>query len=72
MVQLQRALQLRIEEQGKQLKKMFDQQQRTSDNLLNTPDIANDATAISHKDVEGSVSEGASDSFFSSKSTKIT
>lgn len=39
---------------------------------MNTPDIANDATAISHKDVEGSVSEGASDSFFSSKSTKIT
>ena len=35
-MQIQRKLQLRIEEQGKQLKKMFDLQQQTSSNLLKT------------------------------------
>lgn len=35
-MQTQRKLQLRIEEQGKQLRKMFDLQQQTSSNPLKT------------------------------------
>lgn len=31
---------------------MFDLQQKTSNNLMNTQNTANDDTALSHKDVE--------------------
>ncbi|XP_054824177.1 myb family transcription factor PHL5 isoform X1 [Prosopis cineraria] len=71
-LEIQRKLQLRIEEQGRQLKMMFDQQQITSDSLLNTQNMsstANDNTDTSnnHKDVELSTSEGSGNSFFPSK-----
>lgn len=68
-MQVQRKLQLRIEEQGRQLKKMFDQQQKTSNNLLNAHDSATDETTITHKDGEVSISEGANNSFFTSKAS---
>jgi len=63
MLQVQRKLQLRIEEQGRQLKKMFDQQQKTTNNLSNTQDSGTDETTITHKDGEVSVS------FFTSKAS---
>ncbi|KAK7285501.1 hypothetical protein RJT34_20274 [Clitoria ternatea] len=65
-LEMQRKLQLRIEEQGRQLKKMLDQQQKTKNNLLNTQNTDDDDTTISHKDSEVSVSEEARDSFFHS------
>ncbi|ESW34307.1 hypothetical protein PHAVU_001G141600 [Phaseolus vulgaris] len=68
-LEVQRKLQLRIEEQGRQLKKMFDQQQKTSNNLLYAHDSATDETTITHKDGEVSVSEGANNSFFTSKAS---
>lgn len=70
-VQIQRKLQLRIEEQGKQLKMMFDQQQKTSNNLLNTQNFGTtangDDASIGLKDVEVSISEGSGNSLFPSK-----
>ncbi|CAJ1909146.1 unnamed protein product [Sphenostylis stenocarpa] len=66
-LEIQRKLQLRIEEQGRQLKKMFDQQQKKSNNLSNTQDSATDETTISHKDGEVSVPGGVQKSFFTSK-----
>ncbi|XP_020212972.1 myb family transcription factor PHL5 isoform X2 [Cajanus cajan] len=68
-LEIQRKLQLRIEEQGRELKKMFDQQQKTSNNLLNTQNSATDETKNSHKDGEVCVSEGANNSFFTSKTS---
>jgi hypothetical protein len=54
---------LRLEEQGKQLKEMFDKQQKTCNNLFNTPNTVNDdGTKISHKDAEVSISEGTENS----------
>lgn len=60
--QIQRKLQLRIEEQGKQLKMMFDQQQKTSDSNLSTQNLdntTNNDRSISSKDVQVSISEGS-------------
>ncbi|KAL2320849.1 hypothetical protein Fmac_029818 [Flemingia macrophylla] len=68
-LEIQRKLQLRIEEQGRELKKMFEQQQKTSNNLLNTQNSATDETTVSHKDGEVCVSEGANNSFFTSKTS---
>ncbi|OIW13334.1 hypothetical protein TanjilG_02854 [Lupinus angustifolius] len=59
-LEIQRRLQLRIEEQGRQLKKMFDQQQKTTNNLMNaTQNTTNDVIAIGHKDVDVSTFEGS-------------
>ncbi|KAJ1423237.1 SANT/Myb domain [Sesbania bispinosa] len=69
-LEIQRKLQLRIEEQGKQLKMMFDQQQKTSNDLLNTQNLSNTANSDkpnSPKDVEDSISEGSGKSLFHSK-----
>lgn len=41
VVQIQRNLQMRIEEQNKQLKMMFDQQQKTTRNLTETRNTNN-------------------------------
>ncbi|KAK7396289.1 hypothetical protein VNO78_17191 [Psophocarpus tetragonolobus] len=68
-LEIQRKLQLRIEEQGRELKKMFDQQQKASNNLLNTQNSGTDETTISHKDSEICVSEGVKNSFFPSKTS---
>jgi len=60
--QIQRKLQLRIEEQGKQLKMMFDQQQKTSDSNLSTQNLSNTTNndrPISSTDVQVSISEGS-------------
>ncbi|KAJ7971456.1 Myb-like transcription factor family protein [Quillaja saponaria] len=57
---IQRNLQLRIEEQGKQLKMMFDQQEKTSNNLFKTQKLSstsNDSTSNSPKECEVLVSE---------------
>ena len=64
LFQIQRKLQLRIEEQGKQLKMMFDQQQKTTDSHLITE---NNDRPISSKDVLVSIYEGSENSLFSSK-----
>ncbi|CAJ2671331.1 unnamed protein product [Trifolium pratense] len=67
-LEIQRMLQLRLEEQGRQLKEMFDKQQKTSNNLFNTPNTVNDdSTKISHKDAEVSISEGAENSLIPCK-----
>jgi len=68
-VQVQRKLQLRIEEQGRQLKKMFDQQQKTSNNISNSHDSGTDETTITHQDGEVYVPEEANNSFFTSKAS---
>ncbi|KAG5043401.1 hypothetical protein AAZX31_03G125700 [Glycine max] len=68
-LEIQRKLQLRIEEQGRQLKKMFDQQQKTSNDVSNTQNSTIEETSISHKDGENA-SEGANNnSFFPSKTS---
>lgn len=70
--QIQRKLQLRIEEQGKQLKMMFDQQQKTSDSNLSTLNLGNTTNndrPISSKDVQVSVSEGSKRLFIPSNIT---
>ncbi|KAK7345134.1 hypothetical protein VNO77_15609 [Canavalia gladiata] len=69
-LEIQRKLQLRIEEQGKKLKMMFDQQQKTSNSLLNTQNLGNTANSdipISPKNVQVSISEGSENSLFPSK-----
>lgn len=48
---------------------MFDQQQKTSNNLSNTQDSGTDETTITHKDGEVSASEGANNSFFTSQAS---
>jgi hypothetical protein len=63
---------LRIEEQGKQLKMMFDQQQkRNSSDQLNTQNLdntSNNDKPISPKDIEVSIFEGSeNNSLFPSK-----
>ncbi|KAK7278833.1 hypothetical protein RJT34_23871 [Clitoria ternatea] len=69
-LEIQRKLQLRIEEQGKQLKMMFDQQQKTSNSLMNTQNLdntSNNDKPISPKHVQDSISEGCGNSLFPSK-----
>ncbi|XP_004493572.1 uncharacterized protein [Cicer arietinum] len=72
-LEIQRTLQLRIEEQGRELKKMFEQQQKTCNNLFKTPNKVNDDTKINHlEDVEVSICEGAENSLFTSKTSLNT
>ncbi|XP_059428176.1 myb family transcription factor PHL5-like isoform X2 [Corylus avellana] len=67
--QLERNLQLRIEEQGRQLKMMFDEQQKTTSGLFKNHklDTSPAEPSISLKDVEVSISEGYGNSNFPSK-----
>ncbi|CAL9025991.1 unnamed protein product, partial [Prunus brigantina] len=64
-LQIQRNLQCRIEEQGKQLEKMFDLQQKTSNNLLKTQNLDcwtpcnEDGPSNSLCDTQVSASEGS-------------
>jgi len=62
-LQIQRKLQLRIEEQGKQLKMMFDQQQKTNStcqlNTQNLDNTSNNDIPISPKDIEVTIFEGS-------------
>lgn len=58
---------MRIEEQGKQLKMMFDQQQKTSNDILNNQNLGNTTNndkPISPNDVDVYISEGSGNSFF--------
>lgn len=60
--QIQRNLQLRIEEQGRQLKMMIDQQQKTSESLLKNQDsnITPFDPSFSFQDVvEASIAESS-------------
>ena len=60
--QIQRNLQLRIEEQGKQLKMMFDQQQKTTNSLLNKQNLditSPDEPTFSLEDIDVSILEGS-------------
>ncbi|KAJ6743050.1 MYB-LIKE TRANSCRIPTION FACTOR FAMILY PROTEIN [Salix viminalis] len=61
-LEIQRNLQLRIEEQGKQLKMMFDQQQKTTDSLLNNQNLditSPDEPTFSLEDIDVSILEGS-------------
>ncbi|KAG6770226.1 hypothetical protein POTOM_025901 [Populus tomentosa] len=61
-LEIQRNLQLRIEEQGKQLKMMFDQQQKTTNSLLNKQNLditSPDEPAFSLEDIDVSILEGS-------------
>lgn len=60
--QIQRNLQLRIEEQGKQLKMMFDQQQKTTNSLLNKQNLditSPDEPTFILEDIDVSILEGS-------------
>ena len=60
--QIQKILQLRIEEQGKQLKMMFDQQQKKTSSLLNNQNLnitSPDESTFSLKDIDVSIVEGS-------------
>lgn len=68
--QIQRNLQLQIEEQGRQLKMMIDQQQKTSESLLKNQDfnISPFDPSISFQDVfETSIAESSGTGNISSK-----
>lgn len=71
MKQTQRNLQLRIEEQGKQLKMMFDLQQKTSNSLFKTEtmDITSqlDSSSNSLDEVQVSIAEESGNTHFLSK-----
>lgn len=71
--QVQRNLQLRIEEQGRQLKMMFDEQQKTTSGLFKNHklDTSPAEPSISLKDVEDSISEGYGNSNFPSKISQL-
>ncbi|KAJ6362062.1 hypothetical protein OIU78_002459 [Salix suchowensis] len=61
-LEIQRNLQLRIEEQGKQLKMMFDQQQKTTNGLLNNQNLditSPEEPAFSLEDIDVSILEGS-------------
>jgi len=60
--QIQKILQLRIEEQGKQLKMMFDQQQKKTNSLLNNQNLnitSPDESTFSLEDIDVSIVEGS-------------
>lgn len=66
--QVQRKLQLRIEEQGKQLKIMFDQQQKTNSSLFKIHNLDTSSAEPSNSQVvQVSISEGSENSLFPSK-----
>lgn len=69
--QIQRNLQLRIEEQGKQLKLMFDQQQKTTKSALETQNLIDkspdDPNSTSNEDVEVLIAKGSENSQCPSK-----
>ena len=70
MNQIQRNLQLRIEEQGKQLKMMFDKQQETSKTLLESksPIITSPNEASTDlEDTQVLIGEGTENTQFPSK-----
>ncbi|KAJ6746147.1 MYB-LIKE TRANSCRIPTION FACTOR FAMILY PROTEIN [Salix koriyanagi] len=61
-LEIQRNLQLRIEEQGKQLKMMFDQQQKTTNSLLNNQSLditSPEEPTFSLEDIDVSILEGS-------------
>ncbi|KAB5552835.1 hypothetical protein DKX38_010146 [Salix brachista] len=61
-LEIQRNLQLRIEEQGKQLKMMFDQQQKTTNSLLNNQNLditSPEEPTFSLEDIDVSILEGS-------------
>ncbi|KAJ6304146.1 hypothetical protein OIU77_017930 [Salix suchowensis] len=61
-LEIQENLQLRIEEQGKQLKMMFDQQQRTTNSLLNNKNLnitSLDESTFSLEGIDISIVEGS-------------
>ncbi|KAL6145313.1 hypothetical protein ACLB2K_056001 [Fragaria x ananassa] len=68
-LEIQRKLQLRIEKQGEQLKKMFDLQQKTSDNMSKTPnvDFTCHEDGPSNNEIQVSSPEGSGNSHFPSK-----
>ncbi|XP_047939846.1 protein PHOSPHATE STARVATION RESPONSE 1-like isoform X1 [Salvia hispanica] len=59
-LEIQRNLQLRIEEQNKQLKMMFDQQQKTTQNLTETKCVMNQNSAVD-SDPEILILDGSDD-----------
>lgn len=63
--QVQRQLQLRIEEQGRQLKMMIDQQQKTNSSLFQIHNL--DTSFAQSSDVQVSISQGSGISQFPSK-----
>ncbi|KAL6141504.1 hypothetical protein ACLB2K_059792 [Fragaria x ananassa] len=68
-LEIQRKLQLRIEKQGEQLKKMFDLQQKSSDNMSKTPnvDFTCHEEGPSNNEIQVSSPEGSGNSQFPSK-----
>lgn len=61
-LEIQKILQLRIEEQGKQLKMMFDQQQKKTNSLLNNQNLnitSPDESTFSLEDIDVSIVEGS-------------
>ena len=69
--QIQRNLQLRIEEQGRQLKMMIDQQQKTNECLLNKQELDNTSfdhdLSFSLEDMEASIAETSGNARFPSR-----
>lgn len=69
--QIQRNLQLRIEEQGEQLKRMFDLQQKTTNSLFKTETIditsPHDSPSNSLDEVQVSIAEESGNTHFPSK-----
>ncbi|KAK8493685.1 hypothetical protein V6N13_025573 [Hibiscus sabdariffa] len=70
-LEIQRNLQLRIEKQGRQLKMMIDQQQKTSESLLKKQDFNitgfDQDPSFSFEDVEASIAESSGTAHFPSK-----
>lgn len=73
LFQIQRSLQMRIEEQGKQLKILFDQQQKTNKEQHPLKSIQNmevtpqDDSPFSLEDVQVSITENSGNTHFPSK-----
>ena len=68
--QIQRNLQLQIEEQGRQLKMMFDQQQKTNCSILKNHNLDTTFSAdpsIGLSDIQASIAESSGNSHFPSK-----
>ncbi|XP_042945561.1 myb family transcription factor PHL5-like isoform X2 [Carya illinoinensis] len=66
--QVQRRLQLQIEEQGKQLKMMFEQQQKTNSSLFQNHNLdSSSAEPSNSQEVQVPISEGSGNSLFPSK-----
>lgn len=69
--QIQRNLQMRIEEQGRQLKMMIDQQQKANENLIKKQDLDitsfDDQPSFSLEEVEASIAESSGNAQFPTK-----